>query len=247
MRKLWFSLYDFSFEYKGDEPSFIENENFAWANDFKNHYNDILTELKSYLKENELEGYFNTSMVSKPKSWKTISLKNWGIQLFKNQKKFPITTSIISKYPEILSFSFNLLEAKSSILPHCGDTNGIYRCHFGLEIPESLPNCGFRVRDELRSWENGQWLIFMDAYHHEAFNHTDKSRYILVIDVLRPEFKSRKNKIIATVRTSLFLQKRAQTMKFLLKMPKFFIYSLAFILSPFALIATKVFNLLKIY
>ena len=51
MRKLWFSLYDFSFEYKGDEPSFIENENFVWANDFKNHYNDILTELKSYLKE----------------------------------------------------------------------------------------------------------------------------------------------------------------------------------------------------
>lgn len=247
MKKLWFSIYDFSFEYKGTESSFTDGSHFLWYQEFQNNYTKILKELQNYLKENNLEGYFNVSMVTKPKSWKTISLKNWGINLFKNQKNFPLTSSILNNYPEILSLSFNLLEPKSAILPHCGDTNGIYRCHLGLEIPEGLPNCGFRVRDEIRPWENGQWIVFMDAYNHEAFNHSEQPRYIMVIDVLRDEFSSKKNKIIATVRTSLFLQKRAQTLKFLLKFPKFVIKSIAFVLSPFALIATWVFNLLKVY
>jgi hypothetical protein len=32
--KLWFSLYDFSFDYKGVEPSFID-ESFAWSVEFE--------------------------------------------------------------------------------------------------------------------------------------------------------------------------------------------------------------------
>ncbi len=247
MAKLWFSLYDFSFNYKGTEPSFIENKGFPWATDFSNHYVEIWEELTCYLKEHELEGYFNSAMASKPKSWKTISLKNWDIQLFKNQKFFPITSKLLQKYPEILSFSFNLLEPNSRILPHCGDTNGIYRCHMGLKVPEGLPDCGFRVRDEQRPWKNGEWLLFMDAYNHEAWNNTSKPRFILVIDVLRDEFKNKRSKITSTVRTSLFLQKRAQKLTFLLKMPKFLIYTLAFILSPFAYLATKMVNFLKVY
>lgn len=247
MNKLWFSLYDFSFEYKGSESSFIDDSSFLWHKEFQEKYAAIYDELNLYLKANELEGYFNTSMVSKPKSWKTISLKNWGINLFKNQKKFPLTTSILEKYPEILSLSFNLLEPNSSILPHCGDTNGIYRCHLGLSVPDGLPKCGFRVRDEVRPWENGKWLIFMDAYNHEAYNNSENPRFIMVIDVLRGEYRHKKNKIIATVRTSLFLQKRAQTLKFLLKFPPFVIQGIAILISPFALIATKIFNLFKVY
>ena len=174
MNKLWFSLFDFSFDYKGNEPSFIEAASLSWTKEFQDNFLAIDKELHNYLKNNNLESYFNTSMVNNQEVWKTFSLISWDIEFFKRKKEFPVLMSIVAKYPEILSVSFNQLEENGKIQPHCGDTNGIYRCHFGIEIPDELPNCGFRVRDEFRSWKKGEWLIFMDAYNHEAFNLSQK-------------------------------------------------------------------------
>lgn len=246
MKKIWFSIYDFSFNYTGNEPPFLDADNFNWAQDLSSHTNEILDELKQYLVSNNLQSYFNTSMVSKKNSWKTISLKTWGVQLFKNQKKFPFTTSLIKKYPQIVSASFNLLEPDSKILPHCGDTNAIYRCHLGLDIPNGLPDCGFRVKDEKKAWEKAKWLIFMDAYNHEAWNNTNKERYIFLIDVMRDEFLLKKKFVCSTVLTSLFLQKRAEKFNNILTKPTL-VKVMANILTPIAQIAVYISNTLKIY
>ncbi len=246
MNKLWFSLFDFSFNYKGIEPSFIDPKSLSWTKEFQDNFENINQELHNYLINNNLETYFNTSMVNNQEVWKTFSLISWDIEFFKRKKEFPILMSIVSKYPEILSVSFNQLEANGKILPHCGDTNGIYRCHFGIEIPEELPTCGFRVRDEFRSWKKSEWLIFMDAYNHEAFNLSQKKRIILVIDVLRDEFKNKRNTIVSTVRTSLFLQKRIDYNKYLLNKPNL-VFVIALVLRPFAYLGIKLVNILKIY
>lgn len=247
MKKIWFSIYDFSFDYKGAENAFIDDGNFDWAKELSVNIENILNELKQYVASNNLQSYFNSSMVSKKNSWKTISLKTWGIELFKNQKHFPITTALIHKYPQIVSASFNLLEPNSTILPHCGDTNSIYRCHLGLEIPNGLPDCGFRVKNETRAWEKGKWLVFMDAYNHEAWNNTNEERYIFLVDVVRNEFLSKQKFISATVLTSLFLQKRAE--KFsnnLIKQPTM-VKIMAKTLRPFAQFSVFIVNLLKAY
>jgi ornithine lipid ester-linked acyl 2-hydroxylase len=247
MKEIWFSLYDFSFNYIGPEPPFVDPQQFDWAKDFEQSAEAIKSELNTYLSKNNLQGYFNTSMVSKKNSWKTIALKTWSVELFKNQKNFPITTALLKKYPKIVSASFNLLEPHSEILPHCGDTNAIYRCHLGLDIPAGLPDCGFRVKGENRSWENNKWLIFMDAYKHEAWNNTNKERYIFLLDVIRDEFDAQKNKVCSTVLTSLFLQKRAEKYKFLLHAKPFFVKITSKILRPFAQAAVYVCNKTKIY
>ena len=244
--KLWFSLYDFSFNYKGEEPDFVEDE-FDWAIDFQKNWILIRDELNSYLNLNEPEAYFNSSMVNTKNTWKTISLKWWDIEFRKRQAYFPITSSILKKYPELLSLSFNQLEPQGRILPHCGDTNAIYRCHLGLEVPDQLPATGFRVREETRSWEEGKWLVFMDAYNHEAFNQSDRKRVIMVVDVLRPEFKQNRKKVISVVLTSLFLQKRAQQLAFLYKLPHGMIRIVAFPLRPMAYFGMKIVNFLRLY
>ncbi|MEO9257427.1 MAG: aspartyl/asparaginyl beta-hydroxylase domain-containing protein, partial [Crocinitomicaceae bacterium] len=141
MSKMWFSIYDSSLNYKGNEPEFFDSEQFEWAKEISKHTDTILEELKAYTLENELPSYFNESMVEKKNTWRTIPLKTWSIEQNKNQQHFPRTTALINKYPEIISASFNLLEANSKIKSHCGDTNTIYRCHLGLDIPDGLPNC----------------------------------------------------------------------------------------------------------
>ena len=131
MPSTWYSIYDFSFDYNGIEPSFIKPDEFDWASELKANGPLIKDELFKYLSKHDLKSYFASSMVSRNNSWRTISLKTWSIELFKNQKEFPITNALIKKYPQIISASFNLLEPNSKILPHCGDTNAIYRCHLG--------------------------------------------------------------------------------------------------------------------
>lgn len=245
MPSTWYSIYDFSFDYKGIEPSFIKPDEFDWASELKANGPLIKDELFNYLSKHDLKSYFASSMVSRNNSWRTISLKTWSIELFKNQKEFPITNALIKKYPQIISASFNLLEPNSKILPHCGDTNAIYRCHLGLEIPEGLPNCGFRVRDENRAWENNEWIIFMDAYNHEAFNNSTKERYIFLLDVLRDEFSSQKKQVCATVLSSLFIQKLTGRLGLNLTKHPFFVKVITKLLIPFARLSVYLVNLLK--
>ncbi|HBW85646.1 MAG TPA: hypothetical protein DEF82_02565 [Crocinitomicaceae bacterium] len=244
--KLWFSIFDFSFDYKGDEPNFINN-NFSWSGEFERNWSDIKEELNYYLRSHQPDAYFNKTMVNTSDTWKTFSLKWWDIEFSSRYRFFPKTMGLVRKYPEILSVSFNQLESDGKILPHSGDTNAIFRCHLGIEIPESLPKTGLRVRDELKSWEEGKWLIFMDAYQHEAFNLSERRRIILVLDVLRPEFSSKRKIVIAVVLTSLFLQKRAQRFKFLYKLPQWIIKLIVIPLCPLAYIKMRMVNFFKVY
>ncbi len=87
----------------------------------------------------------------------------------------------------------------------------------------------------------------MDAFEHEAWNLTEKNRIILVLDTVRLEYTSKKNKVLSVVITSLFLQKRAEKFKFLQNSPQWIISTLAYLLRPFAFSAIKMVNLFRVY
>jgi hypothetical protein len=236
MTRLWFSIYNRE-DYNGPEPAFFNPERYEFLKTIELNYEIINQELLDYLNEYQLTSYFNESMVASKNSWKTISLKTWNVNLYENHKYFPKTLRIIKSIPSIVSASFNLLEPKGHILPHCGDTNGIFRCHLGLSIPKKIPECGFRVKEEWRSWEEGKLLVFVDANNHEAVNMSDSNRFIFLFDVVREEFFDHKKMICATVITSLFLQKRVQKVPFLTKSPLWMQILIVKLLLPFTYIA----------
>ena len=239
--KLWFSIFDRN-DYKGNEPNFFDPEKYHFSKIISANYSVINKELSTYLESNKLQGYFNSTMVAQANTWKTISLKTWDVEIYEHHKYFPNTLAIIRSIPGLVSASFNLLEPKGHIIPHCGDTNGIFRCHLGLSIPGKIPECGFRVRDEWRSWENGKLLVFVDANNHEAINNTNGNRFIFLFDVVRDEVLSSKRFICSTVLTSLFLQARAEKLKILYKAPVGLQKAVAKILTPFAYLAIPVRN-----
>ncbi|GAB4201614.1 MAG: hypothetical protein Fur0023_06300 [Bacteroidia bacterium] len=245
--KLWFSILSKDARYCSDEPNFLASENFEWTKDAEHWASIIHQELQNYLKEHHLQAYFNTKMSEDVKKWKTVSLKWWGLEFYRNQRYFPQTMKLINSIPGLVSASFNLLEPQSSILPHCGDTNGIYRCHLGLEIPSGLPECGFRVVDEKREWKKGEWLIFIDAKEHEAWNFTNKNRFILVIDVVQESYIQQQTFINIVVLTGLFLQRRAEMFSLLYK---FYSWSclrkvVVYMLLPFCYVTSKIRNILS--
>jgi len=204
----WFSLWEHPKPYQGNEPEFWDASVFCGTKDFEQQFAVIQSEVHAFLSKNAASPYFKSEMVSGGAGYDTLSLKWWGIHFYKNTLEMPALQSLLKKYPEITTLSINVLEPGKRIFPHMGDTNAVFRCHFGIDIPQGLPNCGIRVKEELRAWKSGEWIVFTDAYVHETWNLSAKPRVVLLVDVLRPEFVSQKTRIQATVLCSLFLQKR---------------------------------------
>jgi aspartyl/asparaginyl beta-hydroxylase (cupin superfamily) len=197
--KLWFRTE--GKPYEGNEPNFFEANNFDWAEIITSNYHIIKDEISPLINEetNLLKPYLEKEIQFPPENWKTESFYFWSRANRKMINLFPKTNEILKKIPGLVSASINLLEPGSKINAHYGDTNAIYRCHLGLKVPEGLPKCGFRVNNETRAWEEGKLLIFLDAYTHDAFNYSNNKRFIMLFDVLRPEFRNKKNYVCSHV------------------------------------------------
>jgi ornithine lipid ester-linked acyl 2-hydroxylase len=183
--------------FDGNEPCFFDPQDFPWVEQLESQWVTIRDELEVLLNEHgdSLVPYFNADLVSGDKTWKTVVLYFWGFKFKENCKKCPKTAAILESIPNMIGASFSLLEPNSSVKPHNGDTNAIARCHLGLSIPGSLPECGMGVGDEKQSWENGKLMMFCDAHVHTAWNHTPERRFVLILDVIRPEYATQKNKV----------------------------------------------------
>ena len=206
--KPWYAI--FGGRFAGDQPFFYDPETFDWVSAFENNWTTIRDELFALSQEDpkRIKPYsFNHAMSFPPKHWKTMGLKFWGISLHKNLNRCPKLAEILRGMPEVTSLSLSVLEPGSNINPHQGDTDAVYRCHLGLKIPAPLPDCGFQVGPEIRSWEEGKLLVFCDAQTHTAWNQTDERRIVVIFDVMRPEFQNQTRNICTHVLASMVIQK----------------------------------------
>lgn len=199
---LWFGVY--GKPYKGNEPAFFDASAFSWNQYLTANYPEIRQELAWLIaRSGELTPYFDANLQIPPSNWKTISFCTWGMKVHENLRRFPAISRLLSEVPGLISCSFSLLEPHSRIKPHFGDTNGVFRVHMGIQVPAGLPQCGFRVNGEDRAWHEGELLVFLDANLHEAFNDSDARRYVLIMDIVRPEFMDKKNYICVKVLSAL--------------------------------------------
>ncbi len=188
------------------EDYFFNSEDFDWAKKIEENYVIIKSEILNHMNSGsaEIKPYFNKEMMNLPGKWKTFSFYFWGIEGSQSAlESCPKTVGLFSSIEGITSFSVSITEAQSEIKPHRGDTDAIYRCHLGIEIPAGLPDCGFYVGYEERPWEEGKILIFNDTAYHKGWNKTDKARIIVLFDILRPEFVKKKKWICSRILGSL--------------------------------------------
>lgn len=213
---------------------------FDWARKLEAMSSDISTEVNKILqsRESSFQPYFIEKLSGKD-GWKTYSFKTWGINVNKALRSSPTFECIANQYPEIVSMSINFLPAHTKIAPHHGDSNTFYRVHLGIDIPAGLPECGFRVNEEIRPWETGKLLIFNDGNNHEAWNDSEGHRTIVVFDVMREEYLKEIVLITTKIRSILILQffytrfpKLESTPKWILRIIRFNIQVLLIGLYP---------------
>ena len=99
----------------------------------------------------------------------------------------PKTTALLKRIPNIRTALFSRLGSDSELGLHRGWadlSNHILRSHLGLVIPG---NCAMIVGGETQYHATGEILMFDDSKLHKAFNNSESTRIILIVDVYRPD------------------------------------------------------------
>jgi aspartate beta-hydroxylase len=123
-------------------------------------------------------------------SWKAFFFYRHGRRYDANHERAPRTSAVLESIelcrirdeaPEIL---FSVLRPGSHIKPHHGVSNIRLVMHLPLVVP---PGCALSVVDHgEHAWQEGRLMMFDDTYLHEAWNRSDRTRLILLMDCWNP-------------------------------------------------------------
>lgn len=92
-------------------------------------------------------------------------------------------TRIEEHAPEVL---FSFLSPGTLIKPHHGVTNSRVVTHLPLIVPEK---CALEVGGVEHRWEVGRCITFDDSYSHQAWNHSDRLRVVMILDSWHPDLR----------------------------------------------------------
>lgn len=123
-------------------------------------------------------------------AWKAFFFYRHGQRHDENHRRAPRTSAVLESLslcrirdeaPEIL---FSVLRPGTHIKPHHGVSNVRLVMHLALVVP---PDCALRLVDHGdHQWEEGRLMMFDDTFLHEAWNRSDRSRLILLMDCWNP-------------------------------------------------------------
>jgi ornithine lipid ester-linked acyl 2-hydroxylase len=176
---------------KVGNPPVHDKATFPWAADIEREWRAIRRELDAVLKrQDELPTFQDISTdvrtISQDTHWKTFFLTGYGLKSEANIRQCPETWRIVQKIPGLKTAMFSIFEPGKHLPAHRGPYNGVLRLHLGLIVPEPRDKLAIRVDQRICQWEEGKALIFDDAYEHEAWNHTDRTRVVLFVDFVKP-------------------------------------------------------------
>ncbi|MBV9637173.1 MAG: aspartyl/asparaginyl beta-hydroxylase domain-containing protein [Methylobacteriaceae bacterium] len=172
-------------------PPVYDTAIFPWVREIEAEWRLIRAELDKVLaRKSDLPAFQEISTdvrtISKDAGWKTFFLAGFGLKSDQNIRQCPETWRIAQRIPGLKTVMFSVFEPGKRLPPHRGPYNGFLRLHLGLIVPEPRDKVGIRVGDQVCHWSEGKALVFDDAYEHEAWNETDRTRVVLFVDFLKP-------------------------------------------------------------
>ena len=141
----------------------------------------------------------NLRGLQSPPSWNGYYFYRHGERRIDNCAACPVTASTLDLLPlshvrehgpEVL---FSVFTAGTHLLPHRGVTNSRLVCHLPLLVP---PDCALNVGGEVHEWREGRAVVFDDTYEHEAWNRSDRTRVVLILDIWNPHLTEAERRAI---------------------------------------------------
>lgn len=119
-----------------------------------------------------------------PSGWFITPVRYFGIDNPDAVAVAPLLGELVARDRRVMNAMYLRLKAGAEIAPHRGRPVGVGRFHLGLTVPEG---CFLRVGETSRTWVEGDWLAFDDGLLHAAWNHGDRDRVILQLDIEHPD------------------------------------------------------------
>jgi aspartate beta-hydroxylase len=123
-------------------------------------------------------------------SWEAFFFYRRGERYDASHRRAPETSAVLESIelcrideqaPEIL---FSILKPGSHINAHHGVTNVRLVMHLPLVVP---PDCALNLVDRgEHRWQEGRLVMFDDTFLHEAWNRSDRTRMVLLMDCWNP-------------------------------------------------------------
>lgn len=177
-------------------------ERFPWQAELKAATAMVREELLSVLGENqplepflgdqsadELKGHLRSSSIQ-PAAWDAFFFYRHGTRYDDNCKRCPRTSQLLDELPLVRirdhapETLFSVLRPGTHILPHRGVTNTRLVTHLPLIVP---PDCAISVGGEIHEWQEGRCVSFDDTFEHEAWNRSDRTRVVMILDSWNPD------------------------------------------------------------
>lgn len=218
---IWYSYK--GIPYTGNCPAYYDLSSKIWFANLKDNQGAIKSLVLDYLKQEgiEVENYFNTDLVSGKENWKVSPFLFWNKRNEKNISSAKDLFSLFKNIPGLTGLAISILPAQTSVNPHYGDTDAVYRIHIPIKIPSALPVCGLKVNGIEKSWEQNELLAFCDAHLHEAWNNSTETRIVLIADVLREEYLMAQKNVCLNALSLLQLQQLTNYHKWINSFPSF--------------------------
>jgi beta-hydroxylase len=118
------------------------------------------------------------------RGWRSFALVGDEPEADANRLRCPATARACAAVPGLVHASFSLFRPGTHLYPHRGERPGVLRCHLALEVPDG--EVGLRAGGETRRWIPGRCLILDDTFEHEAWNHGERDRVVLIVTFRRP-------------------------------------------------------------
>ena len=85
-------------------------------------------------------------------------------------------------FPGLVNVGLSSLAPGTRITSPAGYTSEMLRCHLGLVAPANYAIC---VANETRAWSPGTCFVFDYTVEHKAWNRSDSTRIVFLLDFKR--------------------------------------------------------------
>ncbi len=126
-------------------------------------------------------------------TWDAFFFYRHGVRNDENCARCPRTSAILDALPLVRipehapEVCFSVLTPGTHILKHRGVTNTRLVTHLPLVVPA---DCAISVGGELHAWQEGRCVTFDDTFEHEAWNRSEQTRVVMLLDTWNPHLSS---------------------------------------------------------
>lgn len=160
-------------------------EEFPWSLNFEKQYGSIRKEVEHIFKNVEVES-IPQGLDRFPKAHSVLIAQQGKVEP-NAQKLLPTISRLMEQVPSLANAELSILAPGAKLRVHKAANRCFLRMHLGVIVPEG--DICLELEGERLQWKEGKVMIFDDFYPHTAWNKTDHTRVILMVDLFRPMSK----------------------------------------------------------